>query len=455
MFGFNFPSWGSKTLEQDDLEAANTSSQPQRQPSTTRKRLRVDTSLISAPIPHNTPNSLTGFDVDDTRTHWPPQSSPVSATSSRAGPSNIAWLRRSQSDSYEAEEEEVEEVVQKLPVLHVPPPAVVRLEDSIHPLTRSVSSPASHTTYSSSPNPSPGPSRWNYMNPASAGSTHSLRLDTQHHRPMLSHGSNFSYPLMKPLSPIVEQDYISPLPFKTISLPSVSTANTPTDSTPQSATAPAPSLAGSRSTSSDRPSPAPFISRPVKRSLSASSSSSVQAAVSISPPIAFFPALSAFATSPMEGVQIRPKKSCPLPTITAAGSSEEDDDGASFVTASDSTPTPGSRPLSFNEQRFSRRSVGTVTGACTPTSIPETSIPPLSYEEQRYSRRSPVSPNTADPRTSLPQVPAIAVPPPVVFTETEVSMIRSDDADADMASPAPHPQPPTPSCTDAGIAMPT
>ncbi|KAL0574495.1 hypothetical protein V5O48_007470 [Marasmius crinis-equi] len=380
MFGFSLTSWRSKSQEQDDLEAA-TDSKPKRQLSASKKKLHVDTSIISAPIPHNTPNSLTGFDVNDTQARWPPQASPTSASPSRAGPSNIAWLRKSDSGSGEGEGgDEEEEVVQRLPILEIPPPPeVVRLDDDFtFPLTRSMSSPTPYTTSSSSSNSIPGahPARCNFMNSAYAGSTHSLRLDTQH-RPMLSYGSNHSYPLMKPLSPIVEQDYISPsAALKTIPLPSVSPSETTTTSTPQSATAPAPSLAASKSTSSD------LSHSPGIISASQSEGSNV----------------------PQSQALLRPKKSCPLPTISAAGSSEEDDDHASFVTASDSTPHPQSRPQSR----------------------------PLSYDEQRFSRHSIVT--AADTSTTVPII-SIAVPPPVAFTETEVSIIRSDDGTGTVTVP--------------------
>ncbi|KAG7085782.1 hypothetical protein E1B28_003323 [Marasmius oreades] len=421
MFGFSFPSWRSKP---QDLEAAKISTSTSK-----KKALRLDTSLISAPIPR-TPISITGFDtVDDSRGYWPPGSSPTSSSPTRVGPSNIAWLRNDDSENEGEGNEEV--VVRRLPILYPPLPAVVRLDGedpAYYPVTRSMSSPTPHTHN----NPWDLGRRWNMNCVHNAGSTHSLRLETQtqmYHRPMLSNGSAYSYPLMKPLSPIIEQDYISPsAAFKTIPLPSVSDATHSTLST----VAPAPSLTGS--SSSERPSPAhshPFISRPVNRSISqtshksnASTSSSAAAPSSSNlSPLDFRSDSCGLTPTPSAEAILRAKKSCScslfplpaLPTITAAGSSEEDDDDRdqlSFVTASDSTPV---RPLS----------AVTVTRGAEPTAEEE-------VEEEAWTT----------PRPPVDRPFVICVPPPVAFAESGNSMSMIHSPSPSSAGPGPSPPPP-------------
>ncbi|KAF9260355.1 hypothetical protein L218DRAFT_1002829 [Marasmius fiardii PR-910] len=398
MFGISLPSWRSKPR---DLEAANP-------PPSKKKGLHLDTSLISGPIPLGTPISITGFDIEDNRGNRPPHSSPVSSSPTRTGPSNIAWLRK--GDSEDVEDNEDKGGVKRLPILYPPLPAVVRLDgkNNTYPVTRSVSSP---TPYTNSFDPSTWSSssrKWN-LNSAHAGSTHSLRLDTQHHRPMLSNGSAHSYPLTKPLlSPIIEQDYTSPsAPFKPIPLPSVSDT---TDSTPLSTPAPAPSLAGSTSSErSERQSPAhshPFISRPVNRSISQTShKSNTSTSSSAAAPSSLFPLdfrSDSSGPTPIPSVEgfvppLRSKKSCsfpppPLPTITAGSSEDEEDDRVSFVTADDS--------ISYR--------------------------PPSSITVKAEHELLTV----ADYSTTAPQPPMdrVSVPAPVVFAASgmSVSMIHSN-----------------------------
>lgn len=180
------------------------------------------TTSIGPPIPPLYPQSLTG--LDGHHGQWQrPQSS-----QSRAGPSNVAWLR---TEPEVASEDEAIPVV--LP--REAPPAVIRISSNphLHPIGRSVSSPPTSPSYSSTSSSSsssfsgvPSP-KWNLkLNTATSfsQSTHSLRLDS---RPYTTSTDLFGYanhyPLAKQLSPIAEQDYFSPESLrKTKPLPSSS-----------------------------------------------------------------------------------------------------------------------------------------------------------------------------------------------------------------------------------------
>ncbi|KAJ3863622.1 hypothetical protein EV359DRAFT_42807 [Lentinula novae-zelandiae] len=166
------------------------------------------------------------------------------------------------------------------------------------------------------------------MNPAHAGSTFSLRMDAQSHVSTL-YGDAYNYPLVKPLSPIAEQDYFSPESLrKTIQLP-------PDTSIPISPSVSSP--AGSHSTRDmvyTGPSPVhslPFITRPVNRSLSQSTHRSGRSTASTVTPIMPLPEARPQTIGPHtcqdgDAHPLRPGKSSnrltTMPTIPA-GSSEE------------------------------------------------------------------------------------------------------------------------------------
>jgi len=166
---------------------------------------------ISHPIPKSSPQSLTGF--DDFSGQWlyaHPQVAPQGH--SRAGPSNVAWLNEN-AGSFVGEHRT--EALVTLP--RIGPPAVIRLPSQSHlrPIRvgRSVSTPNPPTSHTTGPS-----SKWNLgLNT----STHSLRLDPN---PSIYHmstssstdlfGYAYNYPLAKQLSPIAEQDYLSPESLK-------------------------------------------------------------------------------------------------------------------------------------------------------------------------------------------------------------------------------------------------
>ncbi|KAJ4488024.1 hypothetical protein J3R30DRAFT_3234725, partial [Lentinula aciculospora] len=139
------------------------------------------------------------------------------------------------------------------------------------------------------------------------------------------YGDAYDYPLVKPLSPIAEQDYFSPEALRqTIQLP-------PDTSTSISTSTSVPSPAGSHST---RPSPVhslPFITRPVNRSHSQSTHRSGRSTAStVTPVVCLSDARSPITGSnPFQdgdGPPFRPGKLSnvlvTMPTIPA-GSSEE------------------------------------------------------------------------------------------------------------------------------------
>lgn len=199
---FNFISrWRLRAEPADQVDDGLSLPFPVTEKSRSKGRdLQLDTMSIGPPIPQSASQSLTGF--DDHAGRWEhPQPSP-----SRAGPSQVAWLRQT-----EAADEEM-----ALPVLT--PPAPVRLNPShIHPISRSVSSPPTSPSYetssSSSLTASPQSGKqWNlrlHTNPTFSQSTQSLGLEARSYSSDLF-GYVYSYPLVKQLSPIAEQDYFSP-----------------------------------------------------------------------------------------------------------------------------------------------------------------------------------------------------------------------------------------------------
>ncbi|ESK91696.1 hypothetical protein Moror_10670 [Moniliophthora roreri MCA 2997] len=424
MLRFLFSSWRSK--EKDDLEAAATSASSwstHTESQTQNPKLKLNTSIIGPPIPYRTPNSITGFDVDND-TQWPAPPSPVSST--RSGPSSIAWLRTPTEDQPRTS-----------PTVYPPPPAVIRIgrvDQHAHPVTRSVSSPAPYSSSSSLPTNFNGTTpRWNgktLMNQAYSGSTHSLRLEHVPY-PMNPYTNTYSYPLMKPLSPIAEQDYFSPESFRrTIPLPPGSETSASIATTGASPTPPASTPASEAS----RPSPVRsnlFISRTVNRSMSqASHKSSISTTSSVAappvlPPLDLRPPFPGpHPSAEGGGPQLRPKKSVTvMPTITA-GSSEEYDEGGdseSYITATETphTQSPSySRVSGSGSRSRSGSGSGSGSGSVTPRA------------------RHSVGAGTS---TTIPPI-AIATtstPNRIEYTNTEISMIRSEATVSPGAAPSP------------------
>lgn len=181
---------------------------------------QLDISAISPPIPRSGTSSLTGFS-DEHVTHWQHYRQPSPIRRPGVGP------RRVGVPSEERDDEET--------TVQVPAPAVVRVDGGsiprpsvvphghVHPMGRSVSSPPSTGSLRS---PSPSPSTESTTTTTSnttkmklklqppemfSQSTHSLRLDSQAQSFNTDmYGNAYSYPLAKQLSPIAEQDYVSP-----------------------------------------------------------------------------------------------------------------------------------------------------------------------------------------------------------------------------------------------------
>lgn len=181
--------------------------------------VQLDISAISPPIPRSGTSSLTGFS-DEHVTHWQHYRQPSPIRRPGVGP-------RVRVPSEERDDEET--------TVQVPLPAVVRVDGGsiprpsvvphghVHPMGRSVSSPPSTGSLRS---PSPSPSTDSTTTTTSnttkmklklqppemfSQSTHSLRLDSQGHSVNTDmYGNAYNYPLAKQLSPIAEQDYVSP-----------------------------------------------------------------------------------------------------------------------------------------------------------------------------------------------------------------------------------------------------
>jgi hypothetical protein len=126
-------------------------------------------------------------------------------SSNRSGPSNVAWLRRSDiGDAIEPPRNltfSMSEVNEKK-------------TSHLHPIGRSLSSPPTSPSYASSSSfSSAAASQWNLplnSNSKYSQSTHSLRLDIRHSFATDPYGYSTAYPLARQLSPIAEKDYISP-----------------------------------------------------------------------------------------------------------------------------------------------------------------------------------------------------------------------------------------------------
>ncbi|KAJ8517687.1 hypothetical protein ONZ45_g5158 [Pleurotus djamor] len=245
--------------------------------------------------------------------------------------------------------------------------------DKLRPFPHVSPSPSTSTaTFSASPAPSTH--KWGLRlqtDPALVGSTNSLGLDTR----QASLAEEYSYPLVKQLSPITEQDYLSPAPSQRTPPPGdtaeLFTSHSQSNRSPN----------GSQYSTITKPSPvyAPFISRPLNRTLSQNSSRThvstnstgapappVVPKDSVLPPLDLkphFPGPHPSSSYTVNGATLRPPKSATTPTMpTITGSSEEYPGSAStdderytlhpdsFLTAdsmneASSTPTPrGTRP---------------------------------------------------------------------------------------------------------------
>ncbi|KAJ3780745.1 hypothetical protein GGU10DRAFT_368686 [Lentinula aff. detonsa] len=377
---------GAEHHQRDDLEANN--DQFTRLPSSGAQRcrpnqpkLQLNTGMISSPIQRSR-HSITGLEGYETQS-WHP--SPISST--RSGPSNIAWLRHDPTQKGDEQQP-------------ARPPAA-RLGMVRHtaiPLSRSISSPASSQLQ-------PHPARRLGMNPAHTGSTYSLRTLTPSSHVSTLYGDAYDYPLVKPLSPIAEQDYFSPESLrKTIQLPADTSTSISTS---------VPSPAGSQSA---RPSPVhslPFITRPVNRSLSQSTHRSGRSTTStVAPSLPpSYPSQEGDGSTPL-----RPgKTSGVLPTILA-GSSEEYQIG-NEATESSYGGEDEEMKEDKSEDTESLRSASFVTAGDTSpnqNSPPNVMVVDYGSSPTQLSLPAPVAQSKSHKII------------PVEFTETDVSMIRSD-----------------------------
>lgn len=180
MFDFLFKSWRSTD---SDAEGKNPLSLL---PSFTRSKrnvpapVKLHTGLISAPVYQYS----TFHDPADYEVHWENLHS-----LSRAGPSSIAWSTTR------------EQLATRLPT--VPPPALTRL----HPLGRSLSLPSLALTGSEPTSSTP---KRNIRLHLQLGSTQSLAQPRSYSTDLFRDAYAY-YPSVKPLSPIAEQDYFSPV----------------------------------------------------------------------------------------------------------------------------------------------------------------------------------------------------------------------------------------------------
>ncbi|KAK0460707.1 uncharacterized protein EV420DRAFT_226821 [Desarmillaria tabescens] len=375
--------------------------------------LHLNTAMVSAPIQKPSPVSLTGFDD-----HWQQR---------KNQPSTVAWLSTTDDNG--------EQIVTSLPI--VPPPAVQKSRlggTHIHPISRTVSSPATSPSYSSpsysSPSPSPSTSSPSpssgtklvpprlQMNRASTRSTQSLRLDsTTHDR----YGK-------KQLSPIAEQDYFSPESLRrSIPLPSISAELTPVSPTTNHSH----NTSGSDIT---RPSPvysSPFILRPLNRTGSQSSSrthiSTTQSETPPSiPPLDLRPPFPGpHPSHDGDGPALRPRKSLNFIHMPTIGSEEEGPSGSeyggesdiaslhadSFVTASDSLHERSSSSYDAGPVPFADRdskpdefpSLTTVDSADPPRSPPSASESFIARRWDRFASlyAGPITFETKPSRLSL------------------------------------------------------
>jgi hypothetical protein len=250
MLGFRLPRWlSSKSQKEGDQESGSHQWPTAHSPSPSYSTPRLG-KHISAPIPRSTSTSLTGYDnprVDST----PTGSSQEPWRDSRLRNSSlthVASSSRSSMDFYDAFPKPQFDDGADRNILDGTPPAVIRIETGeprprATPFRRTVSSPPT-SPYHASPTdslesaeitptafavpstPSNG-GRWNLKvhtdqqqaARSNNGSTHSLpyrsrtQAADQQQVPSMStdvYGYAYGYPLVKQLSPIVEQDYASP-----------------------------------------------------------------------------------------------------------------------------------------------------------------------------------------------------------------------------------------------------
>ncbi|KAK0498983.1 hypothetical protein EDD18DRAFT_1350417 [Armillaria luteobubalina] len=350
LFSFVWPSSSKDDRDEDRTKASTSSAHyaPSRLYWSNSSTLHINTAMVSAPLQKPSPVSLTGFDG---------QSQPR-----KTQPSTVAWLSGTDSNG--------EEIVTNLPI--IPPPAVPKPQlggGHLHPISRAASSPATSPSYSSPSytppsysSPSPSSSSLTSSSPSTSSSTKLVPPRLQMNR-ALNHSTQslrldstiFDRYGKKQLSPIAEQDYISPESLRrSIPLPSISAELTPVS----------PSTNHSHNTNGSditRPSPvysSPFILRPLNRTGSQSSSrthisnltTQSETPPSI-PPLDLRPPFPGpHPSHDGDGPALRPKKSLNFIHMPTIGSEEEGPSGSeyggesdiaslhadSFVTASDS-----------------------------------------------------------------------------------------------------------------------
>ncbi|KAG5639752.1 hypothetical protein H0H81_000032 [Sphagnurus paluster] len=401
---------------------------------------------ISHPIPRSSPNSLTGFDGQE-------------------GYNSYSFLNHdghfvsSPEDEYghlDAYPYEYDQAGIGSMLPQSVPPAVIRLPSQTkrYANSRTMSSPsptspAFDSSFSSTSSTLSGgnrpesPKRNLKLNttPVLSQSTHSFHNSRSQTAGITDvYGHAYNYPMARQLSPIVEQDYITPASLRHPKpLPSGSGSGSGRNgSTHTISNTRNPSPAGSQTSEIPRPSPNCsssniLITRQLNRTISQSSSSSSNARGSPAkspepphiPPLNFspaFPGLHRPSQESIGGLSLRPHRSAamlnaPMPTI--AGSSEshgyinEDNDhdheieedaaytgedleslhAESFITTSDApAPQPiATEPietadLSWRAPSDGSRSQGSARYVVPPT--PATGAPPLSesFIGQRWDR---------------------------------------------------------------------
>ncbi|KAH6910727.1 hypothetical protein BKA70DRAFT_1371005 [Coprinopsis sp. MPI-PUGE-AT-0042] len=311
MLGFRLPRWlSSKSQKENDQEGGNLPWPTTQSPSPSYSTPRLVRN-ISGPIPRSAATSLTGYDnphIESTPTSSQPWRDSHLRNSSLT---HVASSSQASMDVYEAYGANLPKPQPDYGtdnnILDGLPPAVIRIETGAPrpraaPFRRTVSSPPT-SPYHASPTdsaesaeitptafgvpsmPSNG-GRWNLKvhtdqqtSRSNNNSTHSLpyrsrtQAADQPQAPSMNtdvYGYAYGYPLVKQLSPIVEQDYASPDTLhRSRSLPS-----TASDKNLRVSASASPG--GSQaSTEIARPSPAyssPFISRPLNRTASQNSS---------------------------------------------------------------------------------------------------------------------------------------------------------------------------------------
>ncbi|KAL0946141.1 hypothetical protein HGRIS_012406 [Hohenbuehelia grisea] len=266
-----------------------------------------------------------------------PHPSPIRAT-----PPNLAWLTRDEGEDSEDTDTNSEQFTPTM--VRPPAPVAAHRPFQVHALSRSNSLPSSSTPMSSTPGSSPGPStpKWSLRlqtNPAFAGSSQSLRLDSRHSSLGDEAYGGYSYPMVKQLSPILEQrspESMRSNPLTRMSEHGVSSVYSQANRSPN----------GSQFSDITRPSPIfsnahPFITRPLNRTISQTSSrthvsttSTLPREAPCIPPLDLRPSFSGphpSSTYSSSGLSLRPLKSATTPTMPTIAGSEDDSSGGATV----------------------------------------------------------------------------------------------------------------------------